>query len=446
MLDRVHDHAAAFLASLDERPVGVPVDPAVLREKLAVELTEDGVPAGQVIDELVAGVEPGLVASAGPRYFGFVTGQALPAARAADWLAATWDQNAFSYVSSPAAAVVEEVAEGWLLDVLGLPSEASVGFVTGAQMANATCLVAARNTVLARLGWDVAKQGLIGAPPLTVIAGEEAHATIFSALRFIGLAPPTLVPVDDQGALQAVTLDGPAIVCAQAGNVNSGAFDAFEPIAAACRAAGAWLHIDGAFGLWAAASSRRHLTHGFEHADSWAADAHKWLNVPYDSGLAIVRDRAAHRAAMGLTAAYLVESDHRQNFDFTPEASRRARGFAVYAALRSLGRRGLAEMVDRCCEHAVLFARLLRDGGAEVLNEVCAQPGDGRLRAGGDRAHPAGRHLLARRDRLARPPRAAHLGLRLRHHPRGRRALRGGDPQLPVTSSVTSTLPRVALE
>src|SRR4051812_30790373 len=370
MLQRVHDHATAYLASLDERPVGVPVDPAVLREKLAVELTDDGVPAEQVIDELVAGVDPGLVASAGPRYFGFVTGQALPAARAADWLAATWDQNAFSYVSSPAAAVVEEVAEGWLLDVLGLPSEASVGFVTGAQMANATCLAAARNTVLARLGWDVASQGLIGAPPLTVIAGAEAHATIFSALRFIGLAPPTLVPVNDQGALQELALDGPAIVCVQAGNVNSGAFDAFEPIAAACRSAGAWLHIDGAFGLWAAASSRKALTRGFEHADSWAADAHKWLNVPYDSGLAIVRDRAAHRAAMSLTAAYLVESDHRQNFDYTPEASRRARGFAVYAALRSLGRNGLRDLVDPCCDHATRFAALLRDGGVEVLNAV----------------------------------------------------------------------------
>src|SRR6478752_3172774 len=370
MLQRVHDHATAYLASLDERPVGVLVDPAVLREKLAVELTDDGVAPEQVIDELVAGVDPGLVASAGPRYFGFVTGQALPAARAADMLAATWDQNAFSYVSSPAAAVVEEVAEGWLLDVLGLPGEASVGFVTGAQMANATCLAAARNTVLARLGWDVASQGLIGAPPLTVIAGAEAHATIFSALRFIGLAPPTLLPVDDQGALQDVTLDGPAIVCAQAGNVNSGAFDAFEPIAAACRDAGAWLHVDGAFGLWAAASSRKALTRGFEHADSWAADAHKWLNVPYDSGLAIVRDRAAHRAAMSLTAAYLVASDNRQNYDYTPEASRRARGFAVYAALRSLGRSGLTALIDRCCDHAARFAVLLREGGAEVLNDV----------------------------------------------------------------------------
>src|SRR4051794_19618546 len=359
MLNRVQRHAQAYLASLPERPVGVPVEPDVLRERLAVELTDDGVPAERVIDELVAGVDPGLVASAGPRYFGFVTGQGLPVARAADWLAATWDQNAFSYVSSPAAAVVEEVAERWLLDVLGLPAQASIGFVTGAQMANATCLAVARDAMRERIDG-----------PITVIAGEEAHATIFSALRFIGLAPPTLVPVDDQGALQEVALDGPAIVCAQAGNVNSGAFDSFEPIAAACKAAGAWLHVDGAFGLWAAASSRRALVQGFEHADSWAADAHKWLNVPYDSGLAIVRDRAAHRAAMSLTAAYLVESDHRQNFDYTPEASRRARGFAVYAALRSLGRRGLAELIDRCCDHAVLFARLLSEGGAEVLNEV----------------------------------------------------------------------------
>ena len=360
MLDQVKRHAEAYLASLPERPVGVPVEPGVLRERLAVELADDGVPAEQVIEELVAGVDPGLVASAGPRYFGFVTGQALPAARAADWLAAVWDQNAFSYVSSPAAAVVEEIAQGWLLDVLGLPSTASVGFVTGAQMANATCLAVAR---------DALRQRVDG--PIPVIAGEEAHATIFSALRFIGLEPPTLVPVDDQGALQEVSLNGPAIVCAQAGNVNTGAFDAFEPIAAACREHGAWLHVDGAFGLWAAAASRRHLTRGLEHADSWAADAHKWLNVPYDSGLAIVRDHAAHRAAMGLSAAYLVESEHRQNYDYTPEASRRARGFAVYAALRSLGRRGLADLVDRCCDHATRFAAAIEQlPGCELLNDV----------------------------------------------------------------------------
>jgi glutamate/tyrosine decarboxylase-like PLP-dependent enzyme len=224
-------------------------------------------------------------------------------------------------------------------------------------MANATCLAAARNIVLGRLGWDVARDGLIGAPPVKVIAGAEAHATIFSALRFIGLGAGTaqLIAVDAQGAIDpgALELDGPAIVCAQAGNVNTGAF----AIADACRAAGAWLHVDGAFGLWAAASPRyRHLVAGAERADSWATDAHKWLNVPYDCGLAIVADRAAHREAMSVSAAYLVESEHRDNYDFVPEASRRARGFAVYAALRSLGRRGLASLIDRCCSHAALIA------------------------------------------------------------------------------------------
>jgi glutamate/tyrosine decarboxylase-like PLP-dependent enzyme len=373
MLDSIFRHADAFLTGLDARPVGLPVDPETIRGALARELPEEPMDATAVLDELVAAVQPGLVGSAGPRYFGFVTGQALPAAMGADMLAAVWDQNAFSYVSSPAAAVVEEVAERWVLDVLGLPAGASVGFVTGAQMANATCLATARNTVLARLGWDVAERGLIGAPPLRVIAGEEAHATIFSALRFIGLAPPERLPVDGQGAIDAsaLELDGPAIVCAQAGNVNTGAFDPLDELAARCREAGAWLHVDGAFGLWAAASpALRGLVAGAERADSWATDAHKWLNVPYDSGLAIVADREAHRRAMGLTAAYLTESDHRQNYDFTPEASRRARGFAVYAALRSLGRSGLADLIDRCCAHARRFAALLEAGGAELLNDV----------------------------------------------------------------------------
>jgi glutamate/tyrosine decarboxylase-like PLP-dependent enzyme len=375
MLERVARHAQTYLASLDERPVGVPVNPEVLRSALEVPLEEDGVAPEQVIDELVAGVDPGLVASAGPRYFGFVTGGALPAALAADWMAAAWDQNGFSYVASPAAAVVEEVVEGWLLDVLGLPATASVGLVTGAQMANATCLAAARNTVLEKAGWDVVRDGLIGAPPITIVAGAEAHATIFTALRFVGLGMGTarLVGVDDQGAIDPaeLKLDGPAIVCAQAGNVNSGAFDPLEPIADACERAGAWLHVDGAFGLWAAASpSRKRLVAGIERADSWATDAHKWLNVPYDSGLAIVADRAAHQRAMGVSAAYLIDSDHRDNYEYTPEASRRARGFAIYAALRQLGRRGLADLVDRSCEHAAHFAGLLRDGGAEILNEV----------------------------------------------------------------------------
>ena len=375
MLERTRGHAEAYLSSLADRPVGVPVDPELLRNALAMPLTDEGVPAEQVIDELVAGVDPGLVASAGPRYFGFVTGGALPAALAADWMAAAWDQNGFSYVASPAAAVVEEVVEGWLLDALGLPSTASVGLVTGAQMANATCLAAARNTVLETAGWDVVRDGLIGAPPITIVVGAEAHATIFTALRFIGLGMGTarVVGVDGQGAIDPaeLKLDGPAIVCAQAGNVNSGAFDPLEPIADACERAGAWLHIDGAFGLWAAASpSKRSLVRGIERADSWATDGHKWLNVPYDSGLAIVADRAGHQRAMGVSAAYLIDSDHRDNYVYTPEASRRARGFAIYAALRQLGRRGLADLVDRSCEHAALFARLLRDGGAEILNEV----------------------------------------------------------------------------
>ncbi|MDA0185299.1 pyridoxal-dependent decarboxylase [Solirubrobacter phytolaccae] len=360
---------------MDDRPVGVPVSPDVLRARLASELQAAPLAPEQVIDELVSAVDPGLVASAGPRYFGFVTGQALPAARAADMLAAVWDQNAFSYASSPAAAVVEEVAERWVLDVLGLPATASVGFVTGASMANATCLAAARNVVLGRLGWDAARDGLIGAPALRVLASGEAHATIHGALRFIGLGAGSaeLVDVTPQGALdvERLTLDGPAIVCAQAGNVNTGAIDDLALLAEKCRAAGAWLHVDGAFGLWAAASpALRQLVAGAELADSWATDAHKWLNVPYDSGLAIVADRVAHRSAMGLSAAYLIESEHRQNYDYTPEASRRARGFAVYAALRSLGRSGLAQLIDRCCAHARLFATLLSEGGLEVLNDV----------------------------------------------------------------------------
>jgi glutamate/tyrosine decarboxylase-like PLP-dependent enzyme len=379
MLERAFRHAEAYLASLPDRPVGPPTDPGPLRAALGVELTEEGVAPEVVVDELVAGADPGIVASAGPRYFGFVTGGALPAALAADWMAAAWDQNAHMWVGSPAAAVVEEVVEDWVLSLLGLPRGASVGFVTGAQMANVTCLAVARDSVLKRAGWDVASQGLIGAPPLTVIAGQEAHATIFSALRMIGLGRDAahLVDANLQGAMDPDALArelkhaGPAIVCAQAGNVNSGAFDPFEPIEYLCEQSGAWLHVDGAFGLWAAASPElRHLTRGLERADSWATDAHKWLNVPYDGGLAIVADRAAHRAAMALSAAYLVAGDERDNYDYTPEASRRARGFAVYAALRSLGRRGVAELVERHCAQARRFASLLADGGAEILNDV----------------------------------------------------------------------------
>ena len=379
MLDRAFGHAVNYLASLPERPVGPPVDPDALRAALGQDLADEGVAPEVVIDELVAGAGPGIVASAGPRYFGFVTGGALPAALAADWLASAWDQNAHMWVGSPAASVVEEVVEDWVLSLLGLPTGASVGLVTGAQMANVTCLAVARDVVFKRAGWDASSQGLIGAPPLTVIAGEEAHATIFSALRMIGLGRDAahLVAVDAQGALDPDALArelkhaGPAIVCAQAGNVNSGAFDPLEPIEYLCEQSGAWLHVDGAFGLWAAASPQlRHLTRGLERADSWATDAHKWLNVPYDGGLAIVADRAAHRRAMALSAAYLVAGEQRDNYDYTPEASRRARGFALYAALRSLGRRGVAELVERHCAQARRFASILADGGAEILNDV----------------------------------------------------------------------------
>jgi glutamate/tyrosine decarboxylase-like PLP-dependent enzyme len=375
MLARAAHHAQTFLDSLAERPVGPPVDRDALRAALAVQLSDEGIDPKRVIDELVSAADPGIVACAGPRYFGFVTGGVLPAALAADWLTSAWDQNAAMYVGSPAASIVEEVVEGWVLDLLGLPPTASVGFVTGAQMANATCLAVARDAVLERLGWDAARDGLIGAPPLTVYAGEEAHATIFTALRLIGLGRESarLVAVDGQGAIdpEALELDGPAIVCAQAGNVNTGAFDPLEPLAAECADAGAWLHVDGAFGIWAAASARyRHLTDGLELADSWATDGHKWLNVPYDSGLAIVADREAHRRSMGIAAAYLDSTPVRQGYEYVPEASRRARGFPLYAALRSLGRRGVAELVERNCAQARRFAELLAAGGAELLNDV----------------------------------------------------------------------------
>jgi glutamate/tyrosine decarboxylase-like PLP-dependent enzyme len=368
LLERTLRHAETYLGGLEERHVGAVADPAGLR----VALTDDGVPAAQVVDELVAAAEPGLIASPGPRYFGFVTGGALPPALAADWLAAAWDQNGGLYATSPAAAVAEEVAAGWLLDLLGLPETMSVGMVTGGQGANTTCLAVARDEVLRRAGWDVARQGLNGAPRIEVIVGEEAHTTLLRALRFLGLGEPARrLPVDSQGAIAALErIDGPAIVCAQAGNVNTGAFDPLEAIADAC-GENVWLHVDGAFGLWAAASpSRRDLVAGASRADSLALDAHKWLNVPYDSGLALVADAEAHARTFALVASYLVDSGRREPAFLVPESSRRARGFALYAALRHLGRRGLAELVDRNCEQAALMARLLAGGGLEILNDV----------------------------------------------------------------------------
>ncbi|HSP73539.1 MAG TPA: pyridoxal-dependent decarboxylase, partial [Gaiellaceae bacterium] len=317
----------------------------------------------------------GLVASAGGRYFGFVTGGALPAAAAADMLAAGWDQNSALAVMSPAAAVVEEVAGAWLLELLGLPPTASFSFQTGTQMANFTCLAAARRQVLADAGWDLDRDGLAGAPGIRVVVGEERHVTIDRALRLLGIGSASLdvVPADEQGRFRADALEldeRPTIVCAQAGNVNSGAFDPLAEIADAV-AGRAWLHVDGAFGLWAAASPRfRHLVSGVERADSWSTDGHKWLNVPYDCGVAFCARPEAHRAAMAVSAAYLQAGKARDPMDWGPDSSRRARGFAVYAAIRQLGRSGVAALVDRCCDHARVFAARLEEEGFEILNDV----------------------------------------------------------------------------
>ena len=336
-----------------------------------------------MIEDLARDVEPGLVASAGPRYFGFVIGGALPVAVAADWLTSAWDQNAGIHEASPALAVAHKVAAGWVRDLLGLPADSGVGIVTGCQMAHFTCLAAARHAVLRDAGWDVEAQGLQGAPALRVIASEQIHVTVPVACRMLGLGAERvrLVPTDDQGRMVAAELEtalgeqaGPTIVCAQAGEINTGAFDPLADIVELCRARDAWCHIDGAFGLWAALSPRRRgLLQGFEHADSWATDGHKWLNVPYDCGIAVVADASAHRAAMTSTSAYIPahERDVPWGLDWSPEFSKRARGVPLYAALRSLGRTGLAELIDGCCDHAEQMAeRLAQADGVEVLNEV----------------------------------------------------------------------------
>lgn len=375
-------HAEEFLAGLDERPVAARVDAAGVREVLGGPLPEHGEDPKAVVDALVAGAEPGLVATAGPRHFGFVIGGALPAALAADWLVSAWDQNAAYHSLSPAAAAVEEVTAAWTLDLFGLPADAGVGFVTGGQGANTTCLAAARHAVLANAGWDVEDDGLTGAPPVRILCGEQAHATIYTALRQLGLgaATPVRISADEQGRMRPDALrdalarsSGPTIVCAQAGNVATGAFDAFEPIAQACADHDAWLHVDGAFGLWAAVSpALRHLTKGVARADSWAVDAHKWLNVPYDGAMAIVADSDALVAAMGLAGPYLVaDPGQRDNTNYVPESSRRARVVPIYAALRSLGRSGVAELIDRNCAQARRMAeRLAAIPGARVLNDV----------------------------------------------------------------------------
>jgi glutamate/tyrosine decarboxylase-like PLP-dependent enzyme len=385
LLDRTSQIAAAYRDSLASRPVGRPVDLAALRAALGGSLPEGPTDPLAVIEDLAAAVDRGLVASAGPRYFGFVIGGGLPAALAADWLTSTWDQNAVLYVTSPAAAVAEEVAADWLVDLLGLPAGTSAGFVTGATMANFTAIAAARHAVLARAGWDVDRHGLQGAPLLTVITHEGSHVTVSASLGMLGLGREgdrvRRVASDDQGRMRPDALrdelagiDGPVIVCAQAGNVNSGAFDPLDQIVAIAHDREAWVHVDGAFGIWAAAvPSLRHLMHGHAAADSWSTDAHKWLNVPYDSGLVFVRDAAAHHQAMTLGAAYYVETEgaERDPYNWVPESSRRARGFTVLAALRSLGRQGLIELIERDCALARQMAeRLAARPGVRILNEV----------------------------------------------------------------------------
>lgn len=349
------DNLTAFFKPLQEHPV----DPA------------------QVLRELDSYGSPATVASAGGRYFGFVVGGSLPAPLAASILAAAWDQNAGFEIASPVAAALESLCRDWLLSVLGLPPQTEIGFVTGATMANFVALAAARHAVLENHGWNVEQDGLFGAPPITVVVGDQVHASLLKSLGMLGLGRGRVVriPVDDQGRMRAQelpSLRGPTIVCIQAGNVNTGAFDPAEEICAVAEKSRAWVHVDGAFGLWAAASpSRAYLTAGLDKADSWATDAHKWLNVPYDSGLVFVRDRRHLNEAMAASAAPIAQDQNREPNLFVPEMSRRARGVEVWAALRSLGRLGLADLVDRTCDYASYMADTLSHAGYTVLNEVC---------------------------------------------------------------------------
>jgi len=376
LLSLTAETAARYLEDLDGRSV-VPSPEALAGLAEFDEPMPEGPCEPECVLEMLDRVgSPATMGMAGRRYFGFVIGGSLPAALAANWLAGTWDQCPGLFAASPVGTVLEEVALGWLLDVLKLPAGCGGSFVTGATVANLTALAAARRAVLEHAGWDVDADGLFGAPPITVVVGEEAHPSLIKALGMLGLGRSRVVrvPVDGQGRMRAreiPALSGPAIVCMQAGNVNTGAFDPAAEICARAHADRAWVHVDGAFGMWAAASPRySHLVDGVADADSWATDAHKWLNVPYDSGLAFVRDEAALKGAMSLTAAYLPQGGHREPSQYTPELSRRARGVEVWAALRSLGRSGLADLIERNCRFARRFAESLRAGGCQILNEV----------------------------------------------------------------------------
>jgi glutamate/tyrosine decarboxylase-like PLP-dependent enzyme len=368
--------AAAYLEQLDQRSVAPSPEAAAALARFDEPLPADPIDPRQVIAVLDEIGSPATVASAGGRYFGFVTGGALPATVAANMMAAAWDQNVGLRVMSPTGAKLEDVALRWLTELLGLPSECGAAFATGATMANFTALAAARHAVLQRVGWNAESKGLFGAPEITVIVGDEVHASLVKALGLVGLGRERVVrvPADKAGCFQPDRMPriaGPTIVCAQVGNVNSGACDPVGEIADIAHKAGAWVHVDGAFGLWAAAApARRHLVAGVERADSWATDAHKWLNVPYDSGLAFVRDGRALHAAMNIGAAYLVAGAGREPNAFTPEMSRRARGVEIWAAIKSLGRSGIADMVERNCRMAAHLAEGLRAAGHDILNDV----------------------------------------------------------------------------
>ena len=384
LLNRAAGLAADWVESAPHRRIPASATVAEMREALGGPLPAGPADPTTVVCDLARQAEPGLTSMGSGRYFGFVIGGALPAALAADWLVSAWDQNAGLALPTPATTAIEEISGTWLKDVLRLPPDASFAFVTGCQTAHLTALAVARGAVLDRHGWDIAKGGLQGAPPLRVVAGEKRHVTVDRALRMLGVGERqvTRVPADGQGRVLVAALgdavangDGPTIVCAQAGEVNTGSFEDFHAIADICEKHGAWMHVDGAFGLWAAASPRfRHLVDGVERADSWATDGHKWLNVPYDCGIAFCAHPAAHRAAMGASASYLVQVDEaegREPMAYTPEFSRRARSVPVYAALRQLGRSGVAGLVERCCDAATALAEgFARIPGCSVLNEV----------------------------------------------------------------------------
>lgn len=375
-LDLAFQHAQSYLNAIDDRAV-FPNDAALADlDQFREDLPRIGRSADAVIHLLAHLGAPATVATTGRRYFGFVTGGILPVATAANLLMAAWDQNASSYVNSPLAAVLEEVALKWLVQALALPDESDGGLVTGATMANFTALAAARHHLLARQGWDVEAHGLFGAPEIKVIVSEEVHASVLQALMMLGLGKERVyrVPCDTQGRMRPDALpllDAMSLICLQAGNVNSGAFDPAQAICESARAAGAWVHVDGAFGLWARATQDyHHLTQGYDLADSWALDGHKWLNVSYDNGIVLCRHRDALQQAMTVNAPYFVTGDQREPNHYTPEQSRRTRGIEVWAALKYLGREGLSQMIERDCQLAAYFADSLRSAGFEVLNDV----------------------------------------------------------------------------